>query len=171
MRDAIVAELRRVIGAEAVLTDNAARVAAGTDFITERGIPGAVACPASSEQVAALVGFAAEQGVELVPRGAGTNLAAGMAPTDDSLEFGPLRHESDPQRRPAVASRGGRARGDQRRSQDQSCVCRPGLRPILRPPRYRRSADTSPRTQVVRGASSTGSRSIMSSPWRSRSPT
>ena len=110
MRDAIVAELRRVVGAEAVLTDNAARVAAGTDFITERGVPGAVARPASSEQVAALVGFAAEQGVELVPRGAGTNLAAGMAPTDDSLVLdlsGMNRILSvDPQARRAVVEPG-----------------------------------------------------------------
>ena len=80
-----MADLRRLIGADAVLTDEAARIAAGTDFITKRGVPGAVARPASSEQVAALAGFAAGSGLALVPRGAGTNLAAAMRPSDDSL--------------------------------------------------------------------------------------
>jgi glycolate dehydrogenase FAD-linked subunit len=85
LRDALVADLRRLIGADAVLTDEAARIAAGTDFITRRGVPGAVARPATGEQVAALVGFAAERGVGVVTRGAATNLAAGIAPNGDSL--------------------------------------------------------------------------------------
>jgi glycolate oxidase len=85
MRDGVVADLRRLIGADAVLTDREARVAAGTDFVTERGVPGAVVRPASPEDVAAAVGFAAERGIGLVARGAGTNLAAAIAPTDDSL--------------------------------------------------------------------------------------
>src|SRR4051794_41704029 len=85
MRDALVADLRRVVGADAVLTDTAARVAAGTDFITARGVPGAVVRPSSSEAVAAVVGFAAERGVGLVARGAGTNLAGAIAPNDDSV--------------------------------------------------------------------------------------
>jgi glycolate oxidase len=85
LRDALLADLRRLIGADAVLTDKAGRLAAGTDFVTRRGVPGAVARPRSGEQVAALVGFAAARGVAVVARGAGTNLAAGMAPNDDSL--------------------------------------------------------------------------------------
>jgi glycolate oxidase len=85
LQDSIVADLRRLIGAGAVLTDEAARIAAGTDFVTRRGVPGAVARPATGEQIAALVGFAAERGVGVVTRGAGTNLAAGVAPNSDSL--------------------------------------------------------------------------------------
>lgn len=85
LRDALVNDVRRLIGADAVRTDEPARIAAGTDFITRRGVPGAVARPATGEQVAALVGFAAERGVGIVARGAGTNLAAGLAPSDDSL--------------------------------------------------------------------------------------
>src|SRR4051812_26811275 len=85
MRYGLVSDLRRLIGADAVLTDKAARLAAGTDFITERGCPGAVVRPTSSEGVAAVVGFAAERGIGLVARGAGTNLSAAIAPTDDSL--------------------------------------------------------------------------------------
>ena len=85
MQGALLADLRRLVGADAVLTDAAARVAAGTDFITARGVPGAVVRPTSSEAVAAVVGFAAERGVGLVARGAGTNLAGAIAPTDDAL--------------------------------------------------------------------------------------
>jgi glycolate oxidase len=57
----------------------------GRSVFTLRGIPGAVVRPASPEQVAAVVGFAAERGVGVIPRGAATNLAAGMCPSDDSL--------------------------------------------------------------------------------------
>lgn len=85
MRDGLVGDLRRLIGADAVLTDKEARVAAGTDFITARGVPGAVVRPATCEEVAAVVSFAAERGIGLVARGAGTNLSAGIVPTDDSL--------------------------------------------------------------------------------------
>jgi glycolate oxidase len=85
MRAGLVADLRRLIGADAVLTDEESRVVAGTDFITERGVPGAVVRPASSEEVAAVVGFAAQRGIGLVARGAGTNLSAAIVPTDDSL--------------------------------------------------------------------------------------
>jgi glycolate oxidase len=82
---ALGSDLRRLIGSDAVLTDEAARVLAGTDFITQRGVPAAVARPTSSDQVAALLGYATEHGVSVVPRGAATNLSAAVAPGDDSL--------------------------------------------------------------------------------------
>jgi hypothetical protein len=37
--DALGSDLRPLIGSDAILTDEAARVLAGTDFITQRGIP------------------------------------------------------------------------------------------------------------------------------------
>ena len=58
-------------------TDKATRVLAGTDFITRRGVPAAVVRPTSIDQVVALLGYAAEHGVRIVPRGAATNLCAG----------------------------------------------------------------------------------------------
>jgi hypothetical protein len=78
-------DLRRLIGSDAVLTDEAARALAGTDFITQRGVPAAVARPTSVDQVAALLSYAAEHGVRIIPRGAATNLSAAIAPGDDSL--------------------------------------------------------------------------------------
>ena len=74
-----------MLGSDAVLTDKATRVLAGTDFIARRGVPAAVVRPTSNDQVVALLGYAAEHGLRVVPRGAATNLCAGIAPGDDSL--------------------------------------------------------------------------------------
>jgi glycolate oxidase len=78
-------DLRRLVGSDAVLTDEAARVLAGTDFITQRGVPAAVARPTSIDQVVTLLGYAAERGIPIVSRGAATNLSAAIVPGDDSL--------------------------------------------------------------------------------------
>ena len=85
LRDALVADLRRLIGADAVLTDEATRVAAGTDFITMRGVPARWLGRCRATRSRRWSGSRAERGVGFVTRGAGTNLAAGMAPNDDSL--------------------------------------------------------------------------------------
>ncbi len=83
--DALGSDLRRLIGDDAVLTDEAARVSAGTDFVAQRGVPAAVARPTSSEQIVALLRYASQHGIAIVPRGAATNLSAAIAPSDDSL--------------------------------------------------------------------------------------
>lgn len=82
---ALGSDLRRIIGSDAVLTDKAARVWAGTDFITQRGVPAAVARPTSSDQVVALLRYAVEHSVPIVPRGGATNLSGAIAPGDESL--------------------------------------------------------------------------------------
>jgi glycolate oxidase len=103
-------DLRRLIGSGAVLTDEAARFSAGTDFITQRGVPAAVARPTSIDQVLALLSYAAERGVRIVTRGAGTNLSAGIAPGEDSLVVDLARMnrivELDAQARRAVVEPG-----------------------------------------------------------------
>ena len=73
------------IGSDAVLTGKATRVLAGTDFITQRGAPAAVARPTSTDQVVELLRYATKHGVAVVPRGTATNLSAAIAPGDDSL--------------------------------------------------------------------------------------
>ena len=83
--DALGSDLRRLIGDDAVLTDEAARVLAGTDFVAQRGVPAAVARPTSSEQIVALLRYASQHGIAIVPRGAATNLSAAIAPSDESL--------------------------------------------------------------------------------------
>ncbi|MGA5462017.1 FAD-linked oxidase C-terminal domain-containing protein [Mycobacterium sp. NPDC050041] len=83
--DALGSDLRRLVGSDAIMTDKAARVLAGTDFITQRGIPAVVARPTSSDQVVALLRYASEHGLRMVPRGAATNLSGAIAPGDESL--------------------------------------------------------------------------------------
>jgi len=96
-RTALESDLRRLIGSDAVLTDEAARVVAGTDFITQRGVPTAVARPTSSDQVAALLSYASGRGITVVPRGAATNLSAAIAPGDDAvvLDLASMNHILD----------------------------------------------------------------------------
>jgi glycolate oxidase len=102
--------LRRLVGAGLVLDDEPSRLAAGTDFITTRGLPAAVVRPTSAEHVAAIVAYAAERGAAVVPRGAGTNLAGGMAPDAQSLvlDLAAMDRilEVDPQSRVAVVQPG-----------------------------------------------------------------
>jgi glycolate oxidase len=68
-----------------VLDGEAERQAAGTDFVTSRGVPAAVARLALADQVAALLGYASERGIPISPRGAGTNLCGGFVPGPASV--------------------------------------------------------------------------------------
>lgn len=108
--DPLGSDLRRLVGSDAIQTDEAARVLAGTDFITQRGIPAVVARPTSSEQVVALLRYASEHGVQIVPRGAATNLSGAVAPGDASLVLDLTRMnrivEIDAQARRAVVEPG-----------------------------------------------------------------
>jgi glycolate oxidase len=78
-------DLSRLLGSDAVMTDEVARILAGTDFITHRGVPAAVARPTTTDQVVRLLGYAAVRGIRIVTRGAATNLAAAIVPTAESL--------------------------------------------------------------------------------------
>lgn len=82
---ALAQDLRRLIGSDAVLTDEADRVLAGTDFITQRGVPAVVVRPTSADHVAALLGYASKHCLPINCRGAATNLSAAIVPGDDSL--------------------------------------------------------------------------------------
>jgi glycolate oxidase len=82
---ALESDLRRLIGPDAVSVDASTRLAAGTDFVTQRGVPLAVVRPTSSDHVAALLDYAGGRGIKVVPRGAATNLSAAVAPGDDAL--------------------------------------------------------------------------------------
>jgi glycolate oxidase len=67
-----------VVGEEHVRTDaGALRVYSQDATPLFRGHPQAIVFPASTEEVAGVVRVAAELGVPLIPRGAGTNLSAG----------------------------------------------------------------------------------------------
>src|SRR5215213_4240305 len=70
--------LEQVVGAEHVRTDPGGLLTYATDATPlERGRPDAVAFPASTGEVAGVLGVASELGVPVIPRGSGTNLSAG----------------------------------------------------------------------------------------------
>src|SRR3569833_3003254 len=73
--------LERVVGAEHVRDDPGALLTFSTDATPlERGRPDVVVFPATTEEVAAVVRFANERRVPVIPRGSGTNLSAGTVP-------------------------------------------------------------------------------------------
>ncbi len=83
---AIVAALRDILGAEAVIDDPAGTRADECDALTAyRCPPLCVVLPATTEEVAAVMRLCRAEGVPVVPRGAGTSLAGGALPTADGV--------------------------------------------------------------------------------------
>ncbi|MCC6305718.1 MAG: FAD-binding protein [Rhodobacteraceae bacterium] len=88
-RDRIVAALRAVLPADAVIDDPAETRAYECDGLTAyRCAPLAVVLPRSTAEVAAALALCHAEGVPVVPRGTGTSLAGGALPTADSVVLG-----------------------------------------------------------------------------------
>ena len=91
-KDAIVAGLRRLLPADAVISEPVRLKPYETDGLPAfRQVPLAVALPATTEQVAAVLAFLHREGVRVVPRGAGTSLSGGALPMADSVVVGMMR--------------------------------------------------------------------------------
>ena len=91
-KDAIVAGLRRLLPADAVISEPVRLKPYETDGLPAfRQMPLAVALPATTEQVAAVLAFLHREGVRVVPRGAGTSLSGGALPMADSVVVGMMR--------------------------------------------------------------------------------
>ncbi|MCB6179134.1 FAD-binding protein [Rhodobacter sp. Har01] len=89
---AIVARLRAVLPADAVIDDPAETRAYECDALSAyRARPLAVVLPRSTAEVAAALRVCWEEGVPVVPRGAGTSLAGGSMPSEDSVVLGIAR--------------------------------------------------------------------------------
>jgi glycolate oxidase len=74
----LATRLRAVVGAEGVIDSPADRLVYERDAsFFERGLPDLIVLPRDTRQVAEVVGLCAEQGVGIVPRGAGTGLVGG----------------------------------------------------------------------------------------------
>jgi len=85
----IVARLREILPADAVISDPAETRAYECDALTAyRCPPLAAVLPASTEEVAAVLKLCHAEGVPVVPRGSGTSLAGGALPTADSIILG-----------------------------------------------------------------------------------
>ena len=88
----IVERLRSVLPADAVIEDEMETRAYECDALTAyRCPPLAAVLPSSTEEVAAVLKLCHEEGVPVVPRGAGTSLAGGALPTADSVILGVAR--------------------------------------------------------------------------------
>ncbi|MFE1751197.1 FAD-binding oxidoreductase [Streptomyces anandii] len=84
--DRLASDLAAVVGAGHVRVDDGALAAYARDatpLFSAR--PQAVVLPGSTEEVAAVLRYATEHGVPVVPRGAGSNLCAGTVPLEGGI--------------------------------------------------------------------------------------
>jgi len=88
-RDALHAGLAAFLAPECLITDDVGRRAYETDALTAyRRAPLAVVLPRTTEEVARTLKFCRDQGVNVVPRGAGTSLSGGAVPQEDAIVIG-----------------------------------------------------------------------------------
>ena len=88
-REAIIEGLRRIVPGEGVIVSDAERRAYESDGLTAyRQPPMVVVLPSRVEQVAAVLRYCKENGVKVVPRGAGTSLSGGALPLADGVLLG-----------------------------------------------------------------------------------
>jgi glycolate oxidase len=91
-REAILAGLRRILPETGVIGEELRLKPYETDGLAAyRQPPLAVALPETTEQVAAVMAFCHQEGVRVVPRGAGTSLSGGALPMADSVVLGLMR--------------------------------------------------------------------------------
>ena len=91
-KSAIVAKLRSVLPPDALISDPAETRAYECDALTAYRCPPMVAVlPRTTAEVAAVLRICHEEGVPVVPRGAGTSLAGGSLPTADCVIVGVAR--------------------------------------------------------------------------------
>jgi len=91
-REAMLARLTAALGNDAVIAEPEELRAYECDALTAYACPPmAVLLPRTTEEVAGAVAICAEFGAPIVPRGAGTSLAGGALPTEDSVVLGVSR--------------------------------------------------------------------------------
>ena len=85
-REAIVRALNDIVRPDCVIEDTARLLAYETDaFTAYRQAPLAVVLPETTAEVAAILAYAAQEGLRIVPRGAGTSLSGGAIPAADAI--------------------------------------------------------------------------------------
>ncbi len=94
-RREIAQHLRSIIAAEAVIDDVEEMRAYESDGLTAyRQIPMLVALPSTTDQVSRILKFCQDEGIKVVPRGAGTSLSGGALPLEDGLLLGMAKFSS-----------------------------------------------------------------------------
>jgi len=88
-RRELIAALQRLVPGEGVIVDEAAMRAYESDALTAyRQLPLTVVLPETTAQVAAVLQLCHAEGVNVVPRGAGTSLSGGALPLADGIILG-----------------------------------------------------------------------------------
>src|SRR5947207_2485582 len=88
-RDEIAAALRRIVPGEGVVVSEPERRAYESDGLTAyRQPPLVVVLPSTVSQVSAVLRYCKEEGIKVVPRGAGTSLSGGALPLADGVLLG-----------------------------------------------------------------------------------
>lgn len=84
--------LRAIVGHDLVITDPDRLFAYESDGLTAyRVVPRAVVLPETTEQVSQVLRTLHDEGIDVVPRGAGTGLSGGALPTPDGVIVGTAR--------------------------------------------------------------------------------
>jgi glycolate oxidase len=85
-REEIVRQLKRIAPNATLIADLEGRRTFETDALTAyRCMPLAVVLPESTEEVSAILRYCYDNKIKVVPRGAGTSLAGGALPLEDSI--------------------------------------------------------------------------------------
>jgi glycolate oxidase len=85
-RDRIVADLRAIVPGEGVIDSEAGRRAYECDALTAyRQMPMVVVLPSTTDQVAQVLRYCRDNGIKVVPRGAGTGLSGSALPLGDGV--------------------------------------------------------------------------------------
>jgi len=88
-RNKIVSGLRSIVSGEGVVDDPTEMKPFETDgFLAYRFMPLAVVLPETTQEISAVLKFLSEEGVPVVPRGAGTSLSGGAIPQEDAVIVG-----------------------------------------------------------------------------------
>jgi len=88
-RDRIVAALRSIVPGEGVIAAEREMRAYETDGLTAyRQLPMVVVLPETTQQVAEVLRYCHDEGIKVVPRGAGTSLSGGALPLGDGVLLG-----------------------------------------------------------------------------------
>jgi glycolate oxidase len=88
-RAEIAAALRRIVSASSVVDSEVTLKAYESDGLTAyRTPPMLVVLPETVEQVSSILKFANDEGIKIVPRGAGTSLSGGALPLADGIVLG-----------------------------------------------------------------------------------
>jgi len=81
----VISQMQALLGAQHVLHRPEDLMLYEYDASVDKGMPGAVVFPSTTDEVAALVRLARKSGVSIVPRGAGTGLSGGSISRDQGI--------------------------------------------------------------------------------------